>query len=77
MPYSFHVSQRVSYDGQLCTVRYIGPVKGTAGDWLGVEWDDGDRGKHAGEHGGVKYFECGHSNSKCHYENSLRLGRRQ
>ena len=57
---NFHVNQRLSYDGNLCTVRYIGPVQGTSGDWLGVEWDDVDRGKHAGEHQNVKYFECGH-----------------
>ncbi|PSN72765.1 tubulin-specific chaperone E [Corynespora cassiicola Philippines] len=54
----FYVGKRLSYDGQLCTVRYIGEVKGTKGEWLGVEWDDPIRGKHSGEHGGVKYFEC-------------------
>ena len=53
-----HVGQRLSYNGHLCTVRYIGPVKGTTGGWLGVEWDDPDRGKHAGLHEGVKYFQC-------------------
>ena len=50
--------QRLSYSGALCTVRYHGPVKDTKGEWLGVEWDDASRGKHCGEHVGVKYFEC-------------------
>ncbi|KAJ5286632.1 hypothetical protein N7478_002318 [Penicillium angulare] len=52
------VGQRRSFDGQLCTVRYVGGVEGTTGDWLGVEWDDPFRGKHAGEHKGVRYFTC-------------------
>ncbi|KAK3061475.1 hypothetical protein LTS18_006133, partial [Coniosporium uncinatum] len=53
-----YVGQRLSYDGQLCTVRYIGIVSGTKGEWLGVEWDDPTRGKHNGQHGNVKYFDC-------------------
>ncbi|PYI35467.1 RNI-like protein [Aspergillus indologenus CBS 114.80] len=52
------VGQRRSYAGDLCTVRYVGPVEGTTGDWLGVEWDDPSRGKHSGEHKGVRYFTC-------------------
>ena len=54
-----YVGQRLSYSNDLCTVRYVGPVKGTAGDWLGVEWDDAERGKHDGKHNGIRYFECG------------------
>ncbi|KAJ4296738.1 hypothetical protein N0V90_006786 [Kalmusia sp. IMI 367209] len=54
----FYIGKRLSYDGQLCTVRYRGEVKGTKGEWLGVEWDDPTRGKHSGEHAGVRYFEC-------------------
>ena len=50
--------QRLSFSGDLCTVRYIGPVSKTNGDWLGVEWDDANRGKHNGSHDGVKYFDC-------------------
>lgn len=52
------VGTRLSYDGGLCTVRYVGDVAGTTGQWLGVEWDDPERGKHSGEHKGVKYFHC-------------------
>ncbi|KAJ5230724.1 hypothetical protein N7489_011432 [Penicillium chrysogenum] len=52
------VGQRRSFDGHLCTIRYVGTVQGTSGDWLGVEWDDGSRGKHSGEHKGVRYFSC-------------------
>ncbi|KAK0731288.1 hypothetical protein B0H67DRAFT_67329 [Lasiosphaeris hirsuta] len=52
------IGQRRSYDGALCTVRYVGEVAGTAGSWLGVEWDDASRGKHDGQHKGVRYFSC-------------------
>lgn len=53
------VGQRRSYDGALCTVRYVGEVAGTAGGtWFGVEWDDPTRGKHDGVHKGVRYFTC-------------------
>ncbi|XP_034381852.1 tubulin-specific chaperone E [Cyclopterus lumpus] len=52
--------RRVSCDGERATVRYVGPVPPTAGLWLGVEWDNPERGKHDGSHGGVRYFTCRH-----------------
>ncbi|XP_054460058.1 tubulin-specific chaperone E [Anoplopoma fimbria] len=52
--------RRVSCDGERATVRYVGPVPPTAGLWLGVEWDNPERGKHNGTHGGVQYFTCRH-----------------
>ena len=54
----FEPGQRLSYDGHLCTVGYVGEVAGTSGNWLGVEWDDPSRGKHHGEHKGTRYFTC-------------------
>ncbi|KAA8897219.1 hypothetical protein FN846DRAFT_893126 [Sphaerosporella brunnea] len=59
----FRINQRLSYDGALCTVRYIGKVGETKGEWLGVEWDDVLRGKHSGQHEGKKYFDCKIPNS--------------
>lgn len=58
MSASVYIGQRRSFDGASCTVRYVGKVQGTTGEWLGVEWDDPTRGKHSGEHGGVRYFTC-------------------
>ena len=59
MPERRYLGQRISFDGHLCTVRYIGPIKTTKkGDWLGVEWDDPSRGKHDGSHEGERYFQC-------------------
>uniref|UniRef100_A0A667I316 Tubulin-specific chaperone E n=1 Tax=Lynx canadensis TaxID=61383 RepID=A0A667I316_LYNCA len=31
-----------------------------AGLWLGVEWDNPERGKHDGSHEGIVYFKCRH-----------------
>jgi dynactin complex subunit len=53
-----YMGKRLSFDGQLCTVRFRGAVEGTKGEWLGVEWDDPSRGKHSGEHQGHRYFKC-------------------
>jgi len=61
MSSQFYVGKRLSFDGQFCTVRYYGEVKGTKGEWLGVEWDDPTRGKHSGENGGTRYFNCNDS----------------
>lgn len=58
MATTHHVGQRLSYDGALCTVRYVGEVAGTSATWLGVEWDDAGRGKHDGSHKGTRYFSC-------------------
>eukprot|EP00898_Chlorokybus_atmophyticus_P007575 jgi/Chlat1/7819/Chrsp66S07273 len=42
------------------TVRYVGPVAGQQGVWVGVEWDDPSRGKHNGSTGGQRYFSSAH-----------------
>ncbi|KAI3353597.1 hypothetical protein L3Q82_020123, partial [Scortum barcoo] len=52
--------RRVSCGGERATVRYVGPVPPTAGLWIGVEWDNPERGKHDGSHDGVQYFTCRH-----------------
>lgn len=52
--HNYYVGQRVSFQGQPCTIRYIGEVKDTEKEWLGVEWDDPSRGKNDGK----GYFEC-------------------
>lgn len=55
---TFAVGSRRSYNGQRCTIRFVGPLEGTTGEWLGIEWDDPTRGKHSGEHKGAQYFVC-------------------
>jgi len=43
------------------TVRYVGPVDGQEGCWVGLEWDDVSRGKHDGCYKGRRYFSCSHA----------------
>ncbi|KAF5330813.1 hypothetical protein D9619_005494 [Psilocybe cf. subviscida] len=57
------VGVRISHNGHLGTIRYVGPVDNTRGVWLGVEWDDADRGKHDGSKDGKHYFSCRFSTS--------------
>ena len=45
-------------DGHRGFCRYVGPVCGQTGTWVGIEWDDSNRGKHDGKHDGERYFEC-------------------
>ncbi|PFH54254.1 hypothetical protein AMATHDRAFT_135907 [Amanita thiersii Skay4041] len=52
------IGTRISLAGHHGTVRYAGPVHGTDGIWLGVEWDDPSRGKHDGVKDGKQYFLC-------------------
>nr|GME02494.1 tubulin-folding cofactor E [Ipomoea batatas] len=56
----FWVGQRVHYAGdsrRIGSVKYVGPVEGYSGTWIGIDWDNGD-GKHDGCHNGVRYFEA-------------------
>ncbi|CAO2828448.1 unnamed protein product [Amaranthus hypochondriacus] len=56
----FEIGQRVHSVGdtrRIGTVRYIGPVEGYSGTWVGVDWDNGD-GKHDGSVNGVRYFQA-------------------
>lgn len=50
------VGERIVWHNTVGTMRYIGPVEGTKGTWLGVEWDDPSRGKHNGVLNGQRYF---------------------
>ncbi|NXP45525.1 TBCE protein, partial [Heliornis fulica] len=54
------LGRRVVCGTEYGTVRYVGSVPPTAGIWLGVEWDDPQRGKHNGTYEGTQYFKCWH-----------------
>ena len=56
---SVEVGERLIIAKHRATVRYVGPVEGQEGTWVGVEWDDPSRGKHDGTTGGRRYFACG------------------
>lgn len=45
------LGQRIRIDASIGTIRYVGPVaisKKASTIWLGIEWDDENRGKHDG-----------------------------
>lgn len=51
------VGNRVSYQGDLCTIKWIGELPQWAGvQAYGVEWDDPSRGKHNGWLNNIQYF---------------------
>ncbi|VDK52485.1 unnamed protein product, partial [Cylicostephanus goldi] len=50
------VNDRVLVNGHAAVVRYVGSVVDHPGVWVGVEWDDPNRGKHDGMVNGVRYF---------------------
>ncbi|KAH9060015.1 hypothetical protein EDB87DRAFT_1618027 [Lactarius vividus] len=52
------VGTRFALSGYIGTIKYVGGVEGTSGVWLGVEWDDSNRGKHDGIKDGQRYFKC-------------------
>ncbi|NXI66602.1 TBCE protein, partial [Anseranas semipalmata] len=54
------LGQRVVCGTEYATVRYVGSVPPAAGIWLGVEWDDPQRGRHDGTYEGTQYFKCRH-----------------
>nr|XP_043615247.1 tubulin-folding cofactor E [Erigeron canadensis] len=61
----FKLGQRVHWTGdphRIGTVKYIGPVSGYSGTWVGVDWDNRD-GKHDGSVNGVRYFNAQFPNS--------------
>ncbi|KAK9806127.1 hypothetical protein WJX72_002459 [[Myrmecia] bisecta] len=55
---SIALDTRVVANDQKATIRYVGPVAGQEGDWIGLEWDDPSRGKHDGSTAGQQYFQC-------------------
>ncbi|NXH14409.1 TBCE protein, partial [Bucco capensis] len=55
------LGRRILCGTEYGTVHYVGSVPPTAGIWLGVEWDDPQRGKHDGAYEGTQYFKCRHS----------------
>lgn len=52
------VNERIQHSGQRGTVRYIGMLEGRGEQiWLGIEWDNPERGRHDGMVGGRQYFK--------------------
>jgi len=54
----YEISSRIECDGYRGTLKYVGPVGNTKGEWLGIDWDDSTRGKHNGTYEGIVYFQA-------------------
>ncbi|XP_012277540.1 tubulin-specific chaperone E isoform X2 [Orussus abietinus] len=59
----FKIGSRVECDGYRGTLKYVGPVGNTKGQWFGIDWDDVTRGKHNGTYENVEYFKARHPTS--------------
>lgn len=57
------LGRRIECCGYMGTIKYIGPVTGYKGLWLGIDWDDTTRGKHNGAVDQVEYFKASHLRS--------------
>ena len=53
-----NIGTRLSYNLDLCTVRFVGRIPPWPVIAYGVEWDDPERCKHDGTLNGVRYFDC-------------------
>ncbi|XP_023029688.2 tubulin-binding cofactor E [Leptinotarsa decemlineata] len=52
----YFVGIRAECSGDYGTVKYAGAVEGYQGFWLGIDWDEPNRGKHNGTVKGKHYF---------------------
>jgi dynactin complex subunit len=57
-PYTPCLDDRICINSRLGTIRYYGPITGLNGNWIGIEWDNPEWGKHSGEYNGHCYFTC-------------------
>ena len=69
------IGDRLSYGGELCTIKFIGEIPAWPNEVaLGVEWDNIQKGKHNGSFKGIKYFESElvtyEGSTICHTDNN-------
>lgn len=55
---NYKIGSRIECDGYQGILKYVGPVGNTKGLWLGIDWDNPERGKHNGIYEGVEYFKA-------------------
>ncbi|VDN14194.1 unnamed protein product [Dibothriocephalus latus] len=52
------IGARVLQGEQRGTIKYVGTLANSPATWIGVDWDNADRGRHNGSYKGVKYFDA-------------------
>ncbi|VDK75737.1 unnamed protein product [Litomosoides sigmodontis] len=57
------VGDRVEVGGNRGTIKYIGAVQGYDGEWVGIDWDNPERGRHDGSAKGKRYFQANSAKS--------------
>ncbi|KAE9556513.1 hypothetical protein FO519_000207 [Halicephalobus sp. NKZ332] len=53
-----YVGERVDVNGHKGRVMYYGPIEGKPDLYLGIDWEDPERGKHDGTVNGIRYFQA-------------------
>lgn len=53
-----NIGDRIECNGHFGTIKYIGSVESHPSTWLGIDWDDPERGKHDGTVKGRHYFDA-------------------
>jgi tubulin-specific chaperone E len=48
---------RICFKDSYGTVRWAGHIQNKEGRWIGIEWDDHEKGKHSGCFEGIQYFQ--------------------
>ncbi|KAM3716150.1 AP-1 complex subunit [Dirofilaria immitis] len=57
------VGDRIEAGGNRGVIKYIGAVDGYDGEWIGIDWDNPERGKHDGFLNGKRYFQANSAKS--------------
>lgn len=52
------LGSRISIAGKRACVCFVGQLEDQEGQWVGLDWDDPNRGKHDGIYNGKRYFSC-------------------
>lgn len=60
VPQTNMLHRRICSGEDIGTIKFVGEVSPATGIWLGVEWDDPQRGRHDGSRNGIQYFKCSH-----------------
>uniref|UniRef100_A0A7E4VFG3 Tubulin-specific chaperone E n=1 Tax=Panagrellus redivivus TaxID=6233 RepID=A0A7E4VFG3_PANRE len=62
-PMDLMLNQTVFVDIERGNVKYVGSIDGFGDGWVGIDWEDPNRGKHDGCLKGKRYFQASHPKS--------------